>query len=49
VLAKALKKLLHVENGNNIYPKNVHYSYLLNGVVSKNMTTGTMKDNRYLK
>lgn len=50
MLAKAMKKLLHAENGdNNIYPKNEHYSYLLNGVVSKNMTTGTMKDNRYLK
>jgi len=50
VLAKAMKKLLHVENGdNNIYAKNEHYSYLLNGVVSKNMTTGTLKDNRYRK
>jgi hypothetical protein len=33
VSAKAMKKLLHAENGdNNIYPKNEHYSYLLNGV-----------------
>jgi len=50
MLAKAMKKLLHAENGhNNTYPKNEHYSYMLNGVVSKNMTTRTMKDNRYLK
>jgi hypothetical protein len=50
MLAKAMKKLLHVEDrGNNIYPKNEHYSCLLNGFVSKNMTTGTLKDNRYLK
>jgi hypothetical protein len=50
VLVKATKKLFHVEDGeNNINPKHEHYSYLLNGVVSENMTTVTMKDNRNLK
>jgi hypothetical protein len=43
VLVKTRKKLLHVEDGENIiYPKHEHYSYLLYGVVSKNMTTVTL-------